>query len=315
VEEQAKIAIILPAHNEESTIINMVAKLDALVSRATIIVVDNSSTDRTREFAIKAINELKSNSGRLLIENEKGKGLAIRKAFQAVYADVYVMCDADETYTLEHINKLINAITSEGYEMAVADRQSSGEYALKNTRRFHTSGNKIVQVLINTIYRGQLKDVLSGFRALSRNFVETYPIVVSGFELEADMTIHALNKKLSIKEVPSGYRERPHGSHSKLRTYADGIRIMRLVARLARHYHPMAFFGGLSLLLFLIAICIGLFPILDYLEYRYVYRVPLAVLASTLVLASLTMLLVGLVLDSIKEMSLRISARSQAEKR
>ena len=309
-----KIAILLPAHNEELTIAQMIGTFDKIIKNAEIVVIDNLSTDATRALAEIALNKLQNNTGVLLLENSKGKANAIRKAFRTIIADVYVMCDADSTYYIEDTHRLISCITHDGYEMAVADRHIMGEYAKNNSRRMHNFGNHLIQKIVNKLYSSELSDILSGFRAFSRNFVDSYPITISGFELETDLTLHALDKRLSIIEIPSGYQDRPLGSESKLNTISDGFRIIRLILRLVRYHRPFQFFGLISASHLLLALLLAYPSIRDYLQYRYVQHLPSALLAVGVAITGILMFLLGIILDAINNTNQQIFALSQVRK-
>jgi glycosyltransferase involved in cell wall biosynthesis len=306
-----KIALLLPAHNEESTIIETIESFDMSLSGVNFAIIDNGSTDQTRTRALSAIGNLKNNVGILLIENSLGKSNAIRKGFRTVEADIYLMCDADSTYTSSDASLLIAAIRDLGYDMAVADRHSGGDYSLHNTRKLHDFGNKLIQNIVNRAYGSNLKDILSGFRAFSADFVHSYPITVTGFELETDLTLHALDKRLSIKEIQSGYKERPSGSNSKLNTYKDGARIIRLIVRVLRYYKPILFFNFFGAIFTLIAILFGAKPINDYVTNQFVEHVPLAILALGTGIIGILLFLVGIVLDALNNTNRRMFSLSQ----
>jgi hypothetical protein len=223
------------------------------------------------------------------------------------------MCDADSTYSSGDVHKLITCITDEGYEMAVADRHSRGEYSLHNSRKMHNFGNKLIQKIVNRIYGSDLKDILSGYRAFSANFVNSYPVTVAGFELETDLTLHALDKKLAIKEIESGYRERPEGSTSKLNTYSDGARILRLIIRVIRYYKPILFFNTLGSVFILFAGIFGFRPINDYVTQKFVDHVPLAILALGTGIVGILLFLIGLILDALNDTNRRIFSLSQVK--
>lgn len=308
--EAPSIAIVIPVLNEEKTVERVVNEFDSSIRDALIIVVDNASTDDTYAVAKRAVNRLTNNNGIVITENSRGKSLAISKAFQMFDADIYVMCDGDCTYDASDIKQLIEGIEIQGFDMVVANRLAGGNYKDQNSRFLHNFGNLLVQKMVNAIYRQNLTDILSGFRSMSKRLVKSYPITVSGFELETDLTLHALDKKLAIKEIPSNYKERPSGSVSKLRTYSDGIKIIRLIVRLIRYYKPILFFNLLAISCLFLTIVTGSAPVLDYLNNNYVEHVPRAILAAALGLLTMLFALTGLVLDSIKDLSARIHSWS-----
>jgi hypothetical protein len=223
----------------------------------------------------------------------------VRTALRAVAAETYVMVDADSTYPAEEVHALLEAVREGGADMAVGDRHSSGAYARQNTRPLHSFGNGLVTRLINLLYRSDLRDVMSGFRVFSRAVARSVPLLHDGFEIETEMTIYCLDRRLRIVEMPIAYRDRPDGSNSKLNTTRDGARILRLIVLLFKDYRPLAFFGLLGSAATLLGVLAGIPPILDYVHYRYVYRVPLAVLAVGLVLTGLVAVTTGLILDTV----------------
>lgn len=292
------VAIILPAYNEELTIRDTLISFWQALPDAEFVVVDNNSGDLTGVIAKQTLGELGAR-GRILNEHRQGKGNAIRRAFTEIDADIYVMADADLTYPADKVTDLIRPIINNVADMVVGDRLSDGHYARENKRYFHGFGNNLVKALINSLFRSRLKDIMSGYRAFSRKFVKNYPILVEGFQLETDMTLHALDKRLRILEIPIPYKDRPTGSFSKLNTFSDGARVLFTIAQILRYYRPMAFFGILSLT-FAIAGIIAATPVFhDWISQRYIYHVPLAVLAAALEIVAVMSLGIGLMLDSI----------------
>ena len=294
----ATIAVVLPAYNEQLTIADTIRSFAAALPDAYIAVVNNNSTDRTAEIAARTLQEL-SVSGSVLNETRQGKANAVRHAFRNVPADVYVLCDADLTYPAERVHDLIEPIVSGHADMTVADRISGGDYAKGKTRRFHTIGNELVRRLVNFFFNAELRDIMSGYRAFSSAFVRQYPILVTGFQLETDMTLHALDKRYRIKEMAVEYFERPAGSYSKLNTFSDGAHVLFTIAHLLRHYRPMFFFGGLAAIFAVSGLMTAVPVIDDWIQYRYIYHVPLAILSAALELAALLSLGIGLVLDAV----------------
>lgn len=293
-----RIAIIIPAYNEEETIAQVVRAFSEQDATFEIYIVDNNSADKTAALAEKALQESQV-AGRVLFESRQGKSLAVRTAFSSIDADIYVMVDADMTYPANAVHKLIEPIRNGKADMVVGDRLTKGEYQKENKRAFHELGNYFIRWLITKLYKQPLRDILSGYRVFSRRFVKTYPVLCEGFELEADLTLHALDKKLVLVEVPIEYKDRPEGSESKLNTVQDGIRILSLILNIFRHYKPFAFFGSLSAICLGLCLLAGCFPVWEYFKCQYVYRVPLAVLAAALGILSLQFLGIALVLDSI----------------
>ena len=293
-----KVAVILPAYNEESTIGESILQFHRSLPQAEIVVVDNGSTDATDRIARATIDRLKL-AGKIILERRKGKANAVRRAFRDVDADVYLLVDADLTYPPEQAAELLQPILDDEADMVVGDRLSRGDYSRQNKRPFHNWGNTLVRMLVNYLFRAQLADVMSGYRAFSRRFVKSYPVLVEGFELETDMTLHALDKRFRILEIPVAYQDRSEGSFSKLNTVSDGTRVLFTIAHILRYHRPLLFFGGLALLFAIMGVGAGVPVLQDWLQYRYIYHVPLAILAAALEIVALLALNTGLVLDSI----------------
>lgn len=292
------IAIILPAYNEGLTIGPTIESFWRIMPSAEIIVINNNSSDATEKVAQHTMNTLGAH-GRVINERRQGKGNAIRRAFSEIEADIYVMADADLTYPADKVGELIQPIINGEADMVVGDRLSEGHYARENKRRFHGFGNHLVKGLINRLFGSSLNDIMSGYRAFNRKFVKNYPILVEGFQLETDVTLHALDKRFRILEIPVPYKDRPAGSFSKLNTFRDGARVIFTIAQILRYYRPMAFFGTLALI-FAVAGIIAAVPVfIDWIAHRYIYHVPLAVLAAALEIVAVMSLGVGLILDSI----------------
>jgi len=292
------IAVILPAYNEELTIRETILAFHEALPEAVIVVVDNNSSDRTAELATEAFRSI-SCATRLIREPRQGKGWALRRAFHETEAAVYVIVDADMTYPAGRVRDLIRPILDGEADMVVGDRLAEGRYARENRRPFHDIGNRLVLAIVNRVFGARLGDIMSGYRALSRTFVRNYPILVGGFEIEVDMTLHALDKQFRIVELPIEYRDRPDGSVSKLRTFSDGRRVLYTIARVTRHYRPLLFFG-LAALLFSVAGLVAAIPVMsDWIAFRYIYHVPLAILATGLELLAAGLFGIGLVLDSV----------------
>jgi len=295
---QKTIAIILPAYNEEATIAATIEGFCAHLPEANIVVVNNNSSDRTREIAECALRQLGA-GGCVLDELRPGKGNAMRRAFTDVDADIFVMADADMTYPPERVRDLIAAVESGLADMSVGDRHSDGHYARENRRPLHGLGNRLVQGLVNVLFRSQLVDIMSGYRALSRRFVKNYPVLVEGFQIETDMTLHALHNRFRIVEIPVEYRDRPAGSVSKLNTFRDGARVIFAIVQILRYYRPLLFFGALTALFAALGVVAALPVLDDWIQHQYIYHVPLAILATGLEITALGLLGIGLILDTI----------------
>lgn len=295
---QNRIAIILPALNEAATIGPVIEAFWRQLPEAEIVVVDNGSSDSTGDLAREKMLSL-GVRGRVIKEPRRGKGNAMRQAFFAVEADIYVVADADLTYPPESLEELIRPVATGDADMVVGDRLSSGHYARENKRALHCFGNNLVRSLINGLFNASLSDIMSGYRALGRRLVKNYPILVEGFEIEADLTLYALDKRFRIMEVPIPYRDRPPGSVSKLNTLRDGARVLFTIAQILRYYRPLAFFGGLGCLFALCGLGAAIPVFDDWVSYRYIYHVPLAILAAALETVAVMSLGIGLTLDSI----------------
>lgn len=293
-----KIAVILPAYNEEKTIAEVIKGFHQELPDAEIIVVNNNSRDKTASLAENSIQSIGAN-GKVITEPRQGKGNAVRCAFHAVEADIYVMSDADLTYPAEQVKELISIIERGEADMVVGDRLSGGDYGEENKRNFHQLGNNMVRVLVNSLFKANLKDIMSGYRAFNRRFVKNYPIMVEGFQIETDMTLHALDKKFVVKEIPVRYVDRPEGSVSKLNTFSDGARVLFTIFQILRYYRPMLFFGSVSAFFAFLTMIAGYPVITDWFQHKYIYHIPMAILASGLGLISVMSFSLGLVLDSI----------------
>ncbi|PLY04807.1 MAG: glycosyl transferase [Arcobacter sp.] len=292
------IAIILPAFDEEFTIKETILGFYNELPTANIVVIDNNSKDNTSLIVQNVFKEFNIN-GTLLFESKQGKGNAIRYAFHKIDADIYIMADADMTYPASEIHKLIEPVLNEDVDMVIGDRISEGIYKKENKRPMHTFGNKLVQKLVNKLFDSNISDIMSGYRVFSKKFVKNYPILVEGFELETDMTLHALDKKFKIKEIAINYKDRPEGSFSKLSTVDDGIKVLLTIFKIFRYYKPFLFFTLVSLL-FAIFSLISAIPVFsDWILHKYIYHVPLAILATGLGLISIMLFLVGIILDAI----------------
>ncbi|MEA3289166.1 MAG: glycosyltransferase [Campylobacterota bacterium] len=292
------IAIILPAYNEEKTIKDTILSFFNELPQANIVVVDNNSNDKTPLIVKETFEKYKIN-GTLLFEPRQGKANAVRYAFNKVDADIYVISDADMTYPSSQVHKLIDEVKNNNYDLVVGDRHSGGDYKKENKRALHNFGNNLVKNLVNKLFNADLHDIMSGYRAFSKRFVKNYPILVEGFELETDMTLHALDKKFKIKEIPINYNDRPEGSYSKLDTINDGTKVLLTIFRIFKYYKPFVFFGILSLIFALLSILSGIPVLQDWILYKYIYHVPLAILATGLGLISIIFFSLGIILDSI----------------
>ena len=286
-----EIAVLIPCYNEELTVEKVVRDFKQSLPQSTIYVYDNNSTDRTYELAKKAGAIVRK-------EHRQGKGNVVRSMFRDIEADVYILVDGDDTYPAEEAQKMIEYVTSKEADMVIGDRLSNGTYSEENKRNFHDFGNKLILNLINWLYKSNLNDILTGYRVFNRYFVKNFPILSEGFQIETEMSVFALNYKFKIKQVPITYRDRPEGSFSKLNTFKDGFRVIRILSSLFKDTKPMLFFGMVSLISFGFTLLVGLPVIVEFLETRYITHVPLAILASGLGILSVLFLLVALILDT-----------------
>jgi glycosyltransferase involved in cell wall biosynthesis len=287
-----KLAVLIPCLNEEKTIEKVICDFQTVLPNAAIYVCDNNSADKTSELAKKA-------GATVLTEFRKGKGNAILKLFNNVDADIYVMVDGDDTYPASEVMKLVSELQITEAHMVVGDRLSNKSYKNNNKRKFHNFGNWLIKWLINTIFKSKLDDILSGYRVFNKAFVKNYSTLAKGFELETDLTLFSLNYELIVKEIPINYNDRPEGSVSKLNTFSDGFKVIKTIFKLYRLYKPLSFFTLFSSLFFVIGCLFGSFPVYEYIEYKYVYKVPTAILAISLIIMSLLLFCCGLILDLI----------------
>jgi len=288
-----KIAVLIPCYNESQTIGKVVRDYRQALPAATIYVYDNNSTDGTDEIARAA-------GAIVRYEYRQGKGNVIRTMFRDIDADCYLMIDGDDTYPAEHAREMCNLILSGAADMVIGDRLSS-TYFTENKRPFHNVGNVMVRKFINMFWRPKnpILDVMTGYRAFSPLFVKSFPVLSKGFEIETEMTIHALDKNFLLKSVPVNYRDRPAGSESKLNTYVDGAKVIMTIFNLYRDYKPLQFFGVIALILALVALILFLPVFFQYLETSLVPRFPTLIVSGFFMLASLLSFTCGLILDTI----------------
>jgi glycosyltransferase involved in cell wall biosynthesis len=289
--ENRKIAVLIPCYNESQTVAKVVADFREVLPEADIYVYDNNSTDGTDEIARKA-------GAIVRYEYKQGKGNVIRAMFRDVDADCYLMVDGDDTYPAESAREMCEMILAGRADMINGDRLSS-TYFQENKRLFHSSGNVLVRKLINWLFRSDVQDIMTGYRAFNRRFVKTFPVLSKGFEIETEMTIHALDKNFFIREVPVAYRDRPAGSYSKLDTVSDGARVLGTIAALFRDYKPMLFFS-LFAILFAVAAVVLFIPVFgEYIKTGLVGRFPTLIVSGLLMVVSLLMLVCGVILEVI----------------
>ncbi|WBV59580.1 glycosyltransferase family 2 protein [Chryseobacterium camelliae] len=288
----SKIAVLVPCYNEALTIEKVVKDFQQHIPEAKVFVYDNNSKDETVEIATQA---------GAFVGNEKkqGKANVVFRMFREIDADLYIMIDGDDTYPVECIRDMVEQFTENKCDMLVGDRLSNNSYKKENKRAFHNFGNNLVRNLINIFFGSELKDILSGYRIFSRKFVKNYASSIKGFELETDLSIYALHYGLTIEEYSINYRDRPEGSVSKLNTFTDGFKVIKLFFNLVRLYKPLLFFGMVSVILFVAGILFMIIPIREYFEYQYVYKVPTLIFSIMLIIVSILSLATGLILDNI----------------
>ena len=284
-----KIAVLIPCYNEGQTIAKVVKDYREALPEATIYVYDNNSSDHTDEIAREA-------GAVVRYEYQQGKGNVIRSMFRDIDAECYVMTDGDDTYPAEDARKLADQILQGKADMVIGDRLSS-TYFTENKRPFHNTGNRLVRGLINLIFKSNIKDIMTGYRAFSYEFVKTFPVFSKGFEIETEMTIHAVNYNMQVENVVVEYRDRPEGSESKLNTYSDGFRVIRKMLQLYKNYKPMHFFGMLALLLTVISVILFVPVLLEYLSTGLVPRFPTLIACGFILLAGIQSFFSGMMLE------------------
>lgn len=285
-----KIAVLVPCYNEGKTIEKVVTDFKRVLPEAVIYVYDNNSTDGTAEIAAKAGAVVRH-------EYYQGKGNVIRRMFQEVDAECYLMVDGDDTYPAESAREMADKVLERNVDMVVGDRLSS-TYFEENKRPFHNFGNSIVRWGINTFFKNDIKDIMTGYRAFSYRFVKTFPVLSKGFEIETEMSIHAIDKNMFVENVVIDYRDRPEGSVSKLNTYSDGIKVIGTIVRLFQTYRPLAFFGTVAAILMVLAIGFFIPVWITYADTGMVPNFPTLIVCGFVALASIQSFFVGLILQT-----------------
>ena len=287
-----KTAVLIPCYNEEKTIKKVINDFKNVLPESVIYVYDNNSTDRTYDIALEEGAVVRK-------EYKQGKGNVIRRMFREIEAECYIMVDGDDTYPAEYAAEMVRRVHEHKADMVVGDRLSS-TYFTENKRRFHNFGNSIVRAAINMLFHSEIKDIMTGYRAFSYQFVKSFPVLSEGFEIETEMSIHAIDKNMLIENVVIDYRDRPDGSESKLNTYSDGFKVLLTIMRLFAFYKPIRFYGFLSVVFFLIFI--GLFsPVLmTYLDTGLVPHFPTLIVSGFVLLTGVISFFVGLILQSLR---------------
>lgn len=290
-----KIAVLIPCYNESKTIEKVVKDFKSVLPEAVIYVYDNNSSDNTAEKAEKAGAVVRH-------EYMQGKGNVIRRMFREIDAEVYIMADGDDTYPAEYAGEMADKVILKKADMVVGDRLSS-TYFTENKRPFHNLGNTLVRGSINRLFKNNIKDVMTGYRAFSYNFVKTFPVLSQGFEIETEMTIHAVDKNMAVENVIIDYRDRPDGSESKLNTYSDGFKVLKTIIRLYKNYKPRQFFTLLSFMLVIIALIFFVPVFITYIKTGLVPQMPTLVMCGFVVLAAIQSYFSGLILSTIAQKS------------
>lgn len=285
-----KIAVLIPCYNESRTITKVVKDFKAALPQADIYVYDNNSIDGTDRIAKEA-------GAIVRYERKQGKGNVIRTMFREIHADCYLMIDGDDTYPAENAAEMVDLVLNQHADMVVGDRLSS-TYFSENKRMFHSFGNVLVRKLVNLVFGGDITDIMTGYRAFSFQFVKTFPVVSSGFEIETEMSIHALDKKLLICSIPVTYRDRPEGSESKLNTISDGFKVIRTIFTLCKNYRPMMFFGSIAAVLCALSVIFMTPVFLEYFKTGLVRRFPTLIVGCFTLLTAIMCVMNGMSLEN-----------------
>lgn len=287
-----KVAVLIPCYNEALTIKKVINDFQLGLPEAEIYVYDNNSTDNTFNIAVaEGVNVKK--------EPRQGKGNVIRQMFFDIDADYYLMVDGDDTYPAEASQLLLEELRSGKADMVIGDRLSNGTYFEENKRSFHDFGNNLVKGTINFLYKSRVSDVMTGYRGFNRIFVKSFPVMSAGFQIETEFTIHALDKRFKLVEIPIDYRDRPEGSESKLNTITDGTKVIFTIFKMCKDYKPMFFFSIFASIFFILALIVGIPVIIEFFTTGFITKLPSAVLASGLMTFVLLLLITGFILDTV----------------
>ncbi|MDD3412683.1 MAG: glycosyltransferase family 2 protein [Lachnospiraceae bacterium] len=284
-----KIAVLIPCYNESITIKKVIMDYKAVLPEADIYVYDNNSTDDTASIAESAGAIVRH-------EYKQGKGNVIRSMFREIDADCYLMIDGDDTYASENAREMVNLVINKKVDMVIGDRLSS-TYFTENKRVFHNTGNRVVSLLINKLFKSNINDIMTGYRAFSKIFVKSFPVLSKGFEIETEMTIHALDKNFNLEEVPIMYRDRPKGSVSKLNTYSDGMKVLYTITSLFRDYKPYIFFSMIAIFLWIVSCILFIPPLIGYFETGLVLKFPSVIVSVAIAIMGLLLWVCGIILD------------------
>lgn len=289
----SKVAVLIPCYNESKTIAKVVTDYKKALPNAVIYVYDNNSTDGSAEIAKEA-------GAVVRYEYKQGKGNVMRRMFMEIDADCYLMVDGDDTYPADNAQEMVKAVLEKNADMVIGDRLSSTYYE-ENKRRFHNFGNTLVKKAINILFKSDITDIMTGYRAFSKRFVKTFPVLSEGFEIETEMTIHAIDKNMQIENVIVDYRDRPEGSESKLNTISDGNKVLLTIFNFFRVYKPFHFFGYLSLLMAMVAVIFFIPVFVTFIRTHMVPNMPTLVMCGFLMLAAIQSFFSGMILDAVKK--------------
>lgn len=292
-----KIAVLIPCYNEEKTIQKVVTDFKSVLPNSTVYVYDNNSTDNSVSLAEQA-------GAIVRYEYCQGKGNVIRRMFREIDAEAYIIVDADDTYPAEDAPEMVRFILEQHADMVIGDRLSS-TYTAENKRLFHNFGNNLVRGSINHLFNTSIQDIMTGYRAFSYEFVKTFPVLSSGFEIETEMTIHAIDRKMQIETIIVEYRDRPTGSESKLNTIPDGIKVLRTIVKLYRSYMPLRFFGIIAIILSALSVIFFIPVWMDYLRTGLVERFPTLIVCGIVMMVALLMFVAGVILSTLRQQDRR----------
>ena len=288
-----KIAVLIPCYNEAKTISKVVSDWKKTLPEGIIYVYDNNSSDDTATLALEAGAIVRH-------EYQQGKGNVIRRMFREIDAECYIIVDGDDTYPAQFGRQMVELVFEKNVDMVIGDRLSS-TYFEENKRPFHNLGNSVVRSSINWLFHTNIRDIMTGYRAFSYLFVKSFPVLSTGFEIETEMSIHAVEKNMSIENIIIDYRDRPEGSESKLNTYSDGIKVLRTIFRLYENYRPIGFFGGVSLILLLISASMFIPILIEFIKVGLVPKIPTLIVSGFIAVTAIISFFVGLILETIVE--------------
>lgn len=286
-----KIAVLIPCYNESKTVAKVIRDMKKALPEAVIYVYDNNSTDGTDEIARKE-------GAVVRYEYQQGKGNVIRSMFRDIDAQCYLMVDGDDTYPAEFAAEMCSKVLEKGTDMVVGDRLSS-TYFTENKRPFHNFGNSIVRGSINRLFKSNIKDIMTGYRAMSYRFVKTFPVLSRNFEIETEMTIHAIDKNMQVENVVIEYRDRPEGSESKLNTYADGFKVLKTIVKMFKNYKPLEFFSLIAAVLFVVGMVFFIPVLVHFLEVGTVEKIPTLIVSGFVILTAIIYWFSGIILSTL----------------